>query len=125
MTSQRVDEVVARHGCADRMTTQLDDILRQSALLCQVSDQIDLRFIVATQRPSEFRLAAFGAKRPFVRKQPPPTLLNVAETAYSNSICVCTDRTTRSKAALASRSSVVHSIVQFDRASNFLNVAIS
>ena len=48
-------------------------------------------------------MTAVGAKQPFVRKQPPPTLPNMGETAYSNSICVCTDRTTRSKAALASR----------------------
>ena len=47
-------------------------------------------------------MTVFGAKQPFVRKQPPPTLPNIGETAYSNSICVCTDWTTRSKATLAS-----------------------
>jgi len=45
--------------------------------------------------------------------------------AYSSSTWVCAKRTMRSNAALASLSSVSHSIVQLGRPCNFLNVATS
>ena len=45
------------------MTTHLDDILFQSALLRQVSDQIRFAFIVATGALARFRLAAVGGKK--------------------------------------------------------------
>ena len=45
---------------------------------------------------------------------------------YSSFTCICTVRTIRSKAAFATLSSVVHSIVQFGRCpSNLMNVVRS
>jgi hypothetical protein len=49
------------------MTTHLDDILRQSALLRQVSDQIRFAFYSRYEGAlAKFRQAAVGANRPLV-----------------------------------------------------------
>ena len=82
----------------------------------------------AQLRPSVLLLDPLGMRhleRPPQSKCGRPLRAPNGRTHYFNSICVCTDRTILSKAALASRSSVIHSIVQFGRPSKVLNVATS